>query len=996
MQSEMKFTHFRLHSEYSFEKSIVNLDLIIKKIICDKQKSICITDTNNIFNSIYFYKECLKNNIKPIIGCDLNLEIKKKIYNIILVVKNKNSFLNISKLLSKFIIYEKNIKLNLFNGELKKDVIIILNLNNKIFYNLKVIKKNIKKIKKIFKKNFYLEIQKFKENKNYKNIINLSKTFKTPLLATNPIYFNNKNDFKYCKAKVSIYKNNYFIKNIRKNNYFYTKKEMLNLFKDLKKSLNNTFYLSKKCNFRINFNKIKLPFLKIKKKYNNNLYILKKLLKKIKRLKLNYLYKERLLNELKIIFDMNLSDYFLIVSDFVRWAKKKNINVGPGRGSSAGSLVSFLLNITIIDPIKNNLLFERFLNSERISIPDFDIDFCQEERENVLKYIKKKYGICFVSQIITFNKLCSKSAIKDIGKFLNFNYDFINEINKIISINENLNILEILRKNKDFYYKYKKNKNIKNLISIYERIEGLPKTIGIHSGGVLISPNKIYNYMPLSKQNKNIISHYYKDDLENLGILKFDFLGLATLTIIKNCIKNIDKKIILKNINLEDDLCYYNLRRGNTICVFQLESFGIRNVLKKIKPDCFNNIIAIISLYRPGPIKLIKDFYLRKSGKKKIIYIDENLEKILEETYGIIVYQEQIMQIVKIMGNYSLNEADNLRKIISKKQKSNMILEKKIFIKKCLKNNIDYKKSVLIFNMIKEFANYGFNKSHATAYALLSYYTLWLKSYYIEFFMAANMSYYYNDINKLKLFINDSLNNNIYILPIDINFSDKNFKTIKSINKKIRYGFKGLYGLGVNIIDSILKVRINGYFKNFLDFYERVDKKIVNYKSLEILIGAGSFDSLNQNRGNLIKKLKYLFKKNFKKNIDYLIKNIYFKKNYYWNFKIKIIEEKIIIGFFLLNNIYNIYKKRFNKSNLNNYENGIIIKIKDKIINNNFTIFIINKKQSVLEIKINKNLFKKKINLIKKYNFLIIKEKVYNNLKNYEKKIIIADNLMNI
>ncbi|QND78545.1 DNA polymerase III alpha subunit [Candidatus Nasuia deltocephalinicola] len=992
----MKFTHFRLHSEYSFEKSIVNLDLIIKKAIYDKQKSICITDTNNIFNSIYFYKECLKNKIKPIIGCDLNLELKKKFYNIVLVIKNKNSYFNICKLISKFIIYEKNIKFNLFKGEFKKDVIIILNLNNETLYNLKILKKNIKKIKKIFKKDFYLEIQKFKKNKNYKNIINLSKTLNIPLLATNPIYFNNKNDFKYCKAKVAIYnKNTYFIKNIRKNNYFYTKKNMLSLFKDLKESLNNTFNLSKKCNFKINFNKIKLPFLKIKKNYNNNLYILKKLLKKIKILKLSHLYKKRLLNELKIIFDMNLSDYFLIVSDFVKWAKKRNINVGPGRGSSAGSVVSFLLDITIIDPIKNNLLFERFLNSERISIPDFDIDFCQEEREKVLKYIKKKYGICFVSQIITFNKLCSKSAIKDIGKFLNFNYDFINEINKIISINENLNILEILRKNKDFYYKYKKHKNIKNLINIYKKMEGLPKTIGIHSGGVVISPNKIYNYMPLFKQNKNIISHYYKDDLESLGILKFDFLGLATLTIIKNCIKNTNKKIILENIKLNDNLCYYNLIKGNTICVFQLESLGIRNVLKKIKPDNFSNIVAIISLYRPGPMKLIKDFYLRKSGKKKIFYIDKNLKSILKETYGIIVYQEQIMQIAKIMGNYSLNEADNLRKIISKKQKNNMILEKKIFIKKCLNNNINYKKSILIFNMIKEFANYGFNKSHATAYALLSYHTLWLKSHYIEFFMAANMSYYYNDVNKLKLFINDSLSNNIYILPVDINFSDKNFKTIKSINKKIRYGFKGLYGLGVNIIDSILKSRKRGYFKNFLDFYERVDKKIVNYKSLEILIGAGAFDSLSQNRGNLIKKLKYLFKKIFKKNINYLTKNLYFKKNYYWSFKNKVIEEKIIIGFFLLNSIYNIYKKKFSKYNLNNCKGGIIIKIKDKIINNNFIIFIIDEKQNILEIRINKNLFKKKINLIKKYGFLIIKGKIYS-LKNSEKKIIIAGNLMNI
>ncbi|QSF25229.1 DNA polymerase III subunit alpha [Candidatus Nasuia deltocephalinicola] len=889
------FTHFRLYTEYTVKNSIIKINELIKFAKFKSKKSLCITDKNNLFLSLKFYKECLKNKIKPIIGCNLVLKFKKFKYDTLLICKNNKGFLNLSKIISKSKLFFNNfIKFNWLKSSLKNNLIIILNLNS--FYYKKINFKNCIKIinylKKYNKNNFYLEINEKINNKNYNKIIFISNKFKIPLLAINPVSFLKKNDFLAYKIKTFIY--NKKRKKISKNHYFYSFKKINKTFKEIKISIKNAIELSKRCNLFLKLNKIKLPFFKINKKLNKNTYFLKKLIKNLKffnnneKLKNYNFYKKRLLEEVKVIIKMDLTDYFLIVYDFVKWSKKKNIQVGPGRGSSAGSLVSYLLKITDLDPLKYNLIFERFLNKDRVTIPDFDIDFCQKERDKVIKYIKKKYGISYTSQIITFSRMASKVSIRDIGKFFKFNYDFINEVSKLIKINHNLNILELIKNNKSLYFKYKKNKKFKKLINFSIKLEGMIKTTSVHAGGVVISPNKIFNYSPFIIKNKVILNQYFKDDLEEIGILKFDFLGLITLTIIKHCIKN-NKNIIIKKIKLNDLNCYKILTEGNTIGVFQLESEGIRNVLKMSKPKCFENIIALISLYRPGPIKFIKDFCLKKLNKKKIEYLDEKLKNILKETYGIIIYQEQIMQIVQITANYSLSEADNLRRVISKKKFLEMINEKNTFINRAINNNIEHDKALLIFNLIKEFANYGFNKSHAAAYSLLTFYTLWLKTYYIDDLMSSNMSYFFNDIEKLKIIIEDSKKNNIFIINIDINLSGKNFKKLKSKKyKKIRYGFKGLTGIGKNIINHIIKIRKKGLFKSFINFYKRINKRLVNYKCIEILITCGSFDSINPNRSNLIKKLILLFKIKVNKKLKFiLLKKIYFKKNFFENLKLK-------------------------------------------------------------------------------------------------------------
>ncbi|WP_259293005.1 DNA polymerase III subunit alpha [Candidatus Nasuia deltocephalinicola] len=1003
------FTHFRLYTECSIYKSIARVEDILNKVKNDKQKCICITDTNNLFNVPRFYNECLKRGIKPIIGCDFKLRYKKKIYNIALILKNNFGYINICKLISKSLVYNKGfLSYNFLKGVFKKHLFLIFNLNYKSFnksnsYNF--IKNDIKNIFKNFKNHFYLEIQKNK--KNYKKILNISNSLKIPILATSPIYFSKKKDFLAYKAKICIF--NKKKKKIFKNNFFKTSKNINKIFYKLPNSIKNVYELQKKCNFIMNFDKIKIPLFKIKSKINNNFYFLKLLKKKLKIFLKNNnkkdknINKKRLINEIKTIIKMNLVDYFLIVENFIKWSKKKKFQVGPGRGSCAGSLVSFLLSITELDPIKYNLLFERFLNSERQNIPDFDIDFCQFDREKIIEYIKIKYGIESVCQIVTFNKMALKNSIKDIGKFLKFNYYFINEINKIIEESYiKINTLEILKNNKFFLEIYNNNNKVKKLINLSIKLEGLIKNFGTHAGGIVISSNSIFCHMPIFIQNNIIVSQYFKDDIEKLGILKFDFLGLSTLSIIKNCLKRIKKKIILKKIKLNDKKCFKNLKEANTIGVFQLEGWGIRKFLKKIKPDNFENIIAIISLYRPGPIKLINDFYLRKIKKKKTVYIDNKLKYILEETHGIIVYQEQIAQIVKEVANYTLNEADVFRIMISKKKFSEMINQKKIFIEKSIKNGFDSNKANIIFNIIKEFANYGFNKSHAAAYSLLSYYTLWLKSYYVDYFMASNMSFFFKDSNKLNLIINDSIKNDIKILPLNINKSYKDFINLKNqFYKKIRLGFKGLIGLGENIINHIIFIRKKKKFKSFFNFYKRVDKRLVNYKSMEALISGGCFDSLNSNRANLIKKLIILSKINFKKNEKIInLKNIYFKKNYFWKFKKKILEEKIVFGFFVINSIYNIYKKRFlNFMDFNeNLIKGIILNIKERINSNFFNIYLIDENNKNLEIKISKNIFIKNINIINKYKFiiiLIVKKKINNSTAFLAEKIINFKNVKN-
>lgn len=997
----INFVHLRFFSEYSFKDGLIKLKKIIKKIKKDNQSSIAITD-DNLFGLIDFYKLCIKNNIKPIIGCNFYIKNNmnsEKPFKIIILVKNKTGYENLIKLTNKSNLIKKEnnyfeIDKNWFKSSLNKGLIFLSGAEEGDIGQALTFKKwNLSLKKALFwikylKKNFYIEIQNKKKN-NYYNfkIKKLSKILNIPLVITHNIYFLNKKDFILYKIKNCVLNKiniNELSKKILKFKkfFFIKKKKILKLFKNNESAIINTFEISKKCNLFFKLDKIELPIFF--NKLNNNKFLIdisiKKLNIKIKELKIlknKYkIYKERILHECYISIIIGVADYFLIVNDFIKWSKKNKIPKGPGRGSSAGSLISYVLKITDLDPIENNLIFERFLNIKRISMPDFDIDFCPIKRKYVINYIKLKYGIYSICQIAALGKMSIKASIKDIGRVLGFNYIFINKLSKIISFyDNNSKIKDILKKNYELNKRYKNEKDVKKIINLVKKIDGNIKNLSIHSGGLIISTDKIFNSFPLFLQNDILISQFSKNNIEEIGLLKFDFLGLKTLSIINKCINYVNKnyfKIFLKKINLNDKICFNNLKLGRTVGIFQLESSGMKNMFKKAKPDSFKNIIALISLFRPGPIELLNSFCLRKLGKENINYYHEKLTNILKETYGIILYQEQIIFIVQIIANFSLENSDILRIAISKKNHSEMMKQKINFIKNGLKNGFSEIFLENIFNKIEKFSGYGFNKSHAAAYSLLSYYTLWLKNYYFKEFIVSNLSYSLNNTKKIKLLFNECFENNTFILPIDINKSLYNFSIKSSKINKIRYGFNSIKGVGDNVAEELIKCRNKKKFKNFKNFYMRINKNIINNKIIEILISSGAFDSLNNNRPDLLYEYKNLLTGiKSKKNISINLIN-----NYFWKFKIKILEESFRLGFFFINNLVNIYKNKLlfiiKKKVIKNLFYGVIVEITKKInFKENFYILAIDNK-CTYKFKINLFLYNKNINIIKIFNFIMV------------------------
>ncbi|WP_339044823.1 DNA polymerase III subunit alpha [Candidatus Zinderia endosymbiont of Aphrophora alni] len=958
------FIHLRLHTEFSINDSTIKINKILEKVKKDKQPSIAITDFLNIFGSIKFYKKARKLGIKPIIGCDILISNKNnnKSSRLLFLIKNYNGYLHICNLLSKAWI--KNIKNNKAIIKFKwikkifkknnNDLIILSgahlgnigkSINNGNFIKAKQQAKNWKKI---FKKNFYIEIQRIKQPNMELQILKsleIANKLNIPIVATQPIQFQKKKDFliheiRTCISENKLLKDKKRKKKFTKEQYFKTKKEMCLLFKDIPEAILNTIEIAKKCNFSFKLGKVKLPKFFKKKNIINNIFFkiktkqgLKKKLKIILSKKKNKIetikkYFKRINYEINTIIKMNFSNYFLIVADFINWSKKNNIPVGPGRGSGTSSLVAFSLNITNVDPIKYNLLFERFLNEERTSIPDFDIDFCQKKRDIVIKYIKNKYGVKSVVQIATFGTMAARGVIRDVGRILGLNYSFCDNLVKLIPFKQNklFTIAEYIKKEQNFKKKIESNKEIKKLIFFAQKLEGIIKNISTHAGGIIISPKKITNFCPLYFQEKNsiIISQYDKEDIKKIGLIKFDFLGLTTLTIIEKTLSNIKKqfkikkKLSINNIPLNNKKTFKLLSQAKTIAVFQLESLGMQKMLKNILPDKFKDIIIIISLYRPGPIELIEIFCKRKHGEN-FSFIDKRIKNILLETYGIMIYQEQIMKIAQIIAGYSLKKADLLQRIMSSKNKIKMLKQKKTFIKGAIKNGLSIKKSNKIFNLIEKFSGYGFNKAHATAYALISYYTAYLKTNYTIYFMAANLSLAMNETKKIKILIKDSIYTcKIKILPPNINFSFHNFKPIKK--DTISFGLCAIKGLGKNIIKNIINERKKGIFKNFLNFIERINKIYINKKTLKAFITSGAFDCFKISRPIMytsINKIILHAEKN-KKFINQLnlfenkknFKNFFpYKKKITWDIKKIIKKEKKVLGFCFLQYPYNLYKK---------------------------------------------------------------------------------------
>ncbi|WP_343184186.1 DNA polymerase III subunit alpha [Buchnera aphidicola (Ceratovacuna keduensis)] len=1050
-----KFVHLNLRSYYSIIDGFNKPKSLLKKAFDNNMTCLGINDFGNMFGILKFYNIAHYYGIKPILGISLKVKFLKKYIKIILLAKNYfgyNNLIIISSKLQNNNLYKKK-NLNYVDSNFLKNNAegLLLIINFDFFYNFNnfseekniyILRKYLNFCKKYFYDSFYLEIIRinmFNEEFLIQKILETSYIYNVPVLATNKVLFINKNDFYIHKIRVCISKG-ISISSIDKN-YIYTKNQylksendMLNLFSDIPDSIKNSVEISKRCNVILSYKKYFLPkFLKndissekflIKKAYSG----IKKRLKTIyfkKKIKKNILkkYYERLSYELKIINKMGFPGYFLIVMEFVLWAKKKNIPVGPGRGSGAGSLVAYALFITEINPIDFNLLFERFLNPERLSMPDFDIDFCMDRRDEVIFHISKIYGKDYISQIITFGTMSAKSVIRDVGRVLGYPYGFINYISKLVPTNFRITIDKAFKNQKDLKKLYEKDVDIKNIVNISRKLEGVVKNVGKHSGGIIISPNKIINCVPLyfDKDCKNSITQFDKNDLEKIGLIKFDLLGLRTLTLIQNALLMIKKynfnkfiKIDMNRIDLNDKKVFKLFKNANTIAIFQLESKGMQSLIRKMNPNSFEDIIALVALFRPGPLQsgMVKNFIDRKNGIEKIYYPDKNwqdisLKPILKSTYGIILYQEQVMQIAQLLSGYSLGNADIFRRSISKKDPKEMKKQRIFFNNGAIKKGIDKNFSSKIFDLLEKFAGYGFNKSHSTAYAMITYQTMWLKTYYPSEFMASVMNVEIDKINRLVILIDECRRIKINIIPPNINFSSYNFDVYKN---DIIYALGAIKGIGISSIKVILKERKkNGVFSNILDLCIRTSCKKITFSVLKKLVFSGAFDCFNLDRYVLKESLKDIMKLSIQylKNKDFVNNNLFgnvyedynniikFKKKNCLNFTLeeKIKKEYSSIGLYLnfhpvtkylkeikkykkIIRIKKLYKKYFLNKVVLIF--GIISSIRKIISKNNNKIISIILDDCFYKIEvIFFDSFKKKVSsFIKKQKFIFIKGKV--------------------
>ncbi|MDD3839894.1 MAG: DNA polymerase III subunit alpha [Clostridia bacterium] len=889
------FTHLHVHTEYSLLDGASRIKDIIKKCKQFGMDSIAITDHGVMYGVIEFYKQAVNNGIKPIIGCEVYMA-KRSMHDkeskqdseyshLVLLAENNTGYKNLVKIVSKACLegfyYKPRVDTQLLSqyneGIIALSACLAGDVQKAILSDdMDKAEKLALTYNKIFGEgNFYLELQDhgLQEQKMVNSqLIGLSEKLNIPLVATNDVHYINKEDASAHDVLLCIQTGRTVDEKDRlkfDTDEFYLKsqQEMQELFRYAPTALENTKQIAQRCNVEFEFNKLYLPEFKAPK--SNSLEYLTELCYKGLEKKYDEItpeVKERLEYELGIIHQMGYVDYFLIVWDFIRFAKSKGIMVGPGRGSAAGSIVAYCLDITNIDPVKYNLLFERFLNPERVTMPDIDIDFCYERRSEVIDYVIGKYGSDHVAQIITFGTMAARAVIRDVGRALNMPYAQVDYIAKQIPFEIGMNIEKALKVNPKLDEMYHQDQEIKKLIDMSKKLEGLPRHASTHAAGVVISKMPIMEYVPLQKNDDIVTTQFSMGILEELGLLKMDFLGLRTLTVIRdtlNIIKSVHgKKIDLNNISLEDPKVFELIGSGETDGVFQLESSGMKQFMKELNPDKFEDIIAGISLYRPGPMDQIPRYIENKKHPKNINYTDAALEPILKVTYGCMVYQEQVMQIVRDLAGYSLGRSDLVRRAMAKKKTDIMERERKnfiygnadskedIIIKGAVNNGVSEENANRIFDEMMEFAKYAFNKSHAAAYALIAYHTAWLKCYYPVEFMAALMTSVMHNTNKIANYINNCKTMGISILPPDVNESFGNFTVV---DNKIRFGLAAVKNVGSNAIDEIVRIRKkDGPYKSFVDFCERVDYKYINKKAIESLIKCGAFDSMGVYRSQLM------------------------------------------------------------------------------------------------------------------------------------------------
>ncbi|MGX7586163.1 DNA polymerase III subunit alpha [Candidatus Vidania fulgoroideorum] len=939
--------NIKIYTEFSLEKGAIKINNFSREAKKKKYNNIIISDYKNISGSVEFWKEMKNNKLNPILGCEIfcyyiinSLVIKGRIT---LIVLNKIGYKNICKIISKkkkYFSLKKIIKL--------KGIKVLSGGYGGFFSNcLKKIKKIRNFLLKIKKMVFEIQIFNKKSFKESNKIYDLARKYNLKILINHPVRFLKKKDYKIFKfknfiiKKKKIKKKNNYIKKY-KNQYLIKKEKIKKIYKCFFDDLNLFSNLIKKCIYNFDYKKKKVKFWK--KKINKNIFIKKsiKIFKKKNFSKEIYnSYYKRFIYELNTIYEMGFSDYFFIVRDFVMWAKKKKIIVGPGRGSSAGSLVAYVFEITEVDPIKHGLYFERFLNYKKKTIPDFDIDFCKEKRDKVIKYLRKRYGKKKVFNIVTFGRFSFKNAIKDSGRILGYNYNYVEGISKIFSYLKSFkDFCFFLKDKKNIPILYHNDKRFKKIMRISLCINGYIRNIGVHAGGIIITNKNFYNHIPIFniEKDKALITQFDKYSIQEMGFMKFDFLCLNTLSLLKEIISKTKIKFKYSNVMFNNIKTYNLLKKGNTVGVFQLESYQVRKYLKIIKPKNFNEIVNIISLYRPGPMCLIDQYCSYK--------IDKNLKKfssILTETRGVLIFQEQLMKILEKGFGFDIHEADIIRSILNKKDSF-------LNIKKILKKKkINYKK--LFF--LKKYVGYSFNKAHAVSYSYITYIMAWFKANYKKFFYICSINYNHKNLKKLRFLYKDLIKNDLFFVKPSINKSENLFC---EKNKEIFMGFLFIKGIGYKVGKEIIKERKKSLFKSFFDFFFRINKTIINKRIIKNLIYSGCFDEFEKDKNKLLNK-HYYYKNNYEYYKGIFIKQIPIinvkKKNIY-NFPISffVLKEKKYLNFifydiknYVISNYKNLLKNNFKKffvgivtkKIFKNYVCNIVIESKN-LLSYNFSI----------------------------------------------------------
>jgi DNA polymerase-3 subunit alpha len=1071
---ETPFVHLRLHSEYSVTDGIVRLDDAVARAAACGMPALALTDLANFFGLVKFYRSARGKGVKPVLGCDVfiaNETDPDRPYRLLLLCRSHQGYLQMCELLSQAYLAPRVRGRAEMTRQMLADVGVdgLIALSGADYGDVgeALLQGNREQATvrarywaALFPDAFYLEVQrvhaqgapqKQQQDALVAATADLAADLDLPLVATHPIQFLERDDFKAHEARVCIAEG-YMLGDARRprlyteEQYFKSAEEMQALFADLPEALANSVEIARRCNLTITLGKNYLPDFPTPDGITLDDFLCQEAAKGLERRLLQLYpdpevlarerpaYDARLKIETDTIVQMGFPGYFLIVADFINWGKNNGVPVGPGRGSGAGSVVAYALGITDLDPLRYALLFERFLNPERVSMPDFDIDFCQDNRWRVIEYVREKYGKAAVSQIATFGTMSSKAVIRDVGRVLDLPYNFCDQLSKLIPVEQNkpLSLAKAIEAEPQLKAKIEDEEEVRDLFDLAARLEDLTRNVGMHAGGVLIAPGKLTDFCPLYSADGggSVVSQYDKDDVEKVGLVKFDFLGLRNLTIIRLAVDYVEKlsgsRPDLDALTFDDPRAYQILKDANTTAIFQVESEGMKKLLKKLAPDRFEDIIAVLALYRPGPLGsgMVDDFILRKKGQQKIDYFHPDLTACLSPTYGVIVYQEQVMQISQIIGGYTLGGADMLRRAMGKKNADEMALHRGTIAEGAKKKGYDPALAEQLFDLMTKFAEYGFNKSHTAAYAVVTYHTAWLKAHHCAAFMAATLSSDMDNTDSVKIFYDDALFNKLKVLGPDVNASEYRFTPVD--RSTIRYGLGAVKGTGEQAVNVILKARAEGGpFKDLFDFTRRVDKRMVNRRTVEALIRAGAFDALDDHRARLLASVGIAMEAAEQAERNAMQVSLFdvfdsdgsgcdehalqYVEVPRWKEKQKLTEEKLALGFFFSGHPFHGVKAevtRFARKPLASLEPrkepqflaGLVVGVRTKITSRGKMAFVqIDDGSTTLEVSVFNELFETERAKIKDDEVLIIEGKVMRDDFAGEGKVrVIAERLLTL